>query len=178
MKKLNIVAFLLLTIFLGCNENNSLVAADENYPDVQTKNMVDTINDLPVSTLSDTEKDGIIFMREEEKLARDVYLSFYEKYGMKIFNNIAKSESTHMASMKMLLDKYDLKDPVINDEIGIFQNEVLSNLYTQLTKDGDVNLLEALKVGATIEDLDIRDLMLFDDDVQSEDILLVYKAKF
>lgn len=176
MKKINIVvvSVLLLAILTGCNEKNSLVAADENYQDVQTQNMVDAISSLPISTLSDAEKEGIIFMREEEKLARDVYLYFYEKYGMRIFSNIAKSESTHMSAMKMLLDKYELEDPIINDEIGIFQNEILAGLYSQLTEAGDVSLVEALKVGLTIEDLDIRDLMEFVKDVESEDIILVY----
>jgi hypothetical protein len=176
MKKLNIViiSVFLLSILVGCNEKNSLVAADESYNEYQIQNMADTISNLPVSTLSDSEKEGIIFMREEEKLARDVYLHFYEKYGMRIFSNIAKSESTHMAALKMLLDKYELEDPITNDEIGIFTNEVLADLYTQLTEAGDVSLVEALKVGLTIEDLDIRDLMEFTEKVESEDIILVY----
>ncbi len=176
MKKLNmtLVTFLAAIVFIGCNDSNSLVAADDNYEAISTQSIEDAIYSLPVSTLTDTEEAGIIFMREEEKLARDVYLYFYEKYGMRIFSNIARSESTHMAAMKMLLDKYELVDPIINDEIGVFQNENLAALYVQLTEAGDVSLLEALKVGATIEDLDIRDLMQFDDDVQSEDILLAY----
>ncbi len=113
-------------------------------------------------------------MREEEKLARDVYLFFYEKYGLRIFNNIAKSENTHMTAIKMLLDKYELKDPVEIDEIGVFQNQDLAALYTQLTQAGSVSLLEAVKIGATIEDLDIKDLTEYSAEIKSEDILLVY----
>ncbi|MCK5455485.1 MAG: DUF2202 domain-containing protein, partial [Melioribacteraceae bacterium] len=112
---------------------------------------------------------------EEEKLARDVYLHFYEKYGMRIFSNIASAESTHMAALKVLLDKYDLEDPIKNDQIGVFENEKLAGLYTQLTEAGDVSLVEALKIGLTIEDLDIYDLMEFTEDVESEDIILAYE---
>lgn len=176
MNKINIITVtLFLTImFVGCEKNNSLVAADENFQEIETQQIEDAIKNLPVSELTDTEKAGIVFMREEEKLARDVYLYFYEKYGMRIFSNIAKSESTHMSAMKMLIDKYDLQDPVLDDAIGAFQNEELAELYTQLTEAGDVSLVEALKVGLTIEDLDIRDLMEFTKDVQNEDIILVY----
>ncbi|MCF6269159.1 MAG: DUF2202 domain-containing protein [Melioribacteraceae bacterium] len=176
MKKRNlmIATFVFALIFVGCKESNSLVAADDTTQNNGIQLIADSIGNLPTNDLSDAEKEGIVFMREEEKLARDVYLYFYEKYGMRIFSNIAKAESTHMAAIKILLDKYDIKDPIINDEIGIFQNEMLAGLYTQLTVAGNVSLVEALKVGLTIEDLDIRDLMEFTENVESEDIILVY----
>jgi len=68
-------------------------------------------------------------MREEEKLARDVYLNLYEKWNLKIFYNIAQSEKTHMETVKTLLDRYDLKDPVGEDTIGVFESEKLQGLY-------------------------------------------------
>lgn len=176
MKKKNLIittlAFALT--FIGCQENGSLVAADESLQKTETQLIEDAISNLPIINLSDTEKDGIIYMREEEKLARDVYLHFYDKYGMRIFNNIAQAESTHMAALKMLLDKYELKDPIIDDAIGVFQDTKLAGLYIQLTEAGDVSLVEALKVGLTIEDLDIFDIMEYTNDVTSEDIILVY----
>ncbi len=174
MKNLIIATFLLAFALVSCEENNSLVAADDSILNSETQLMADAIGNLPTNDLSTLEKDGLIFMREEEKLARDVYLYLDKKYEKRIFSNIAKSESKHMAAIKFLLDKYDIKDPIINDDIGIFQNEVLAGLYSQLTKAGDVSLVEALKVGLTIEDLDIRDLMVFVDSVKSEDIILVY----
>lgn len=174
-KKYYMSAVLLFALtFIGCNSDSSIVAADDSALNVETQQIEDAISSLPKSELSDSAENGIIFMREEEKLARDVYLYFYEKYGIRIFNNIAKSESTHMAALKMLLDKYELEDPVINDEIGAFQNEVLAGLFNQLTEAGNVSLLEALKVGATIEDLDIKDLIEHSTETESEDILLVY----
>ncbi len=176
MKKRNIIIATLFfaSILIGCKDNNSLVASDESMQNIEAQQIEDAIQSLPKSDLSDGEKEGLIFMREEEKLARDVYLYFYEKYDMRIFGNIAKSESVHMSALKMLLDKYELEDPIINDEIGAFENEKLAELFVQLTEAGDVSLLEALKVGLTIEDLDIYDLMEFTHDVESEDIIMVY----
>jgi len=174
-KKDIIVATLVFALtFIGCKENNSVVAADDSFQSIEMQNIEDAIGQLPVTALSNAEAEGLVFMREEEKLARDVYLHFYEKYGIRIFNNIANAESTHMAALKMLLDKYDLIDPILDDAVGVFENEKLAGLYTQLTEAGDVSLVEALKVGLTIEDLDIYDLMEYSHDVESEDILLVY----
>ncbi len=57
-------------------------------------------------------KSDLIQLREEEKLARDVYLYLYTHWNQWIFSNIAKSEQQHMDAVKGLLDKYDIEDPV------------------------------------------------------------------
>lgn len=80
-----------------------------------------------------------------------------------------------MSALKMLLDKYELEDPIVNDEIGAFENEKLVGLFVQLPEAGDVSLVEALKIGLTIEDLDVFDLMEYTHDVESEDIIMVYE---
>jgi hypothetical protein len=130
---------------------------------------------LAIEDLSEDEIEGLIFMREEEKLARDVYIVMYEKWEMKIFNNISQSEQKHMEAIKILFDRYELEDPIENDEIGEFNNEELLNLYNTLITQGNDSLLAALKVGATIEEIDILDLEeQINDKVDNEDILLVY----
>ncbi len=116
------------------------------------------ISDLPYEDLSEAEVDMLVKMRQEEKLARDVYITLYEKWGLRIFSNIAQSEQTHMDAIKVLLDKYGLKDPAANDVIGQFSDQAFVNLYTALVNQGSTSLVDALKVGATIEDLDIKDL--------------------
>jgi len=97
-------------------------------------------------------------MRQEEKLARDVYLTLYDKYGLRIFANIAKSEQRHTDTVKYLLDKYGVEDPVTDDTVGVFKDAEFTNLYNQLVAQGSQSVVDALKVGATIEDLDIKDL--------------------
>ncbi|MCF7822734.1 MAG: DUF2202 domain-containing protein [Candidatus Marinimicrobia bacterium] len=125
-------------------------------------------------SLSETEVNGLVWMREEEKLARDVYIHFYETWGLRIFNNISLSESTHMYAIKILLDRYEIEDPVAEDVVGIFESSALSDLYSILINRGDSSLVQALLVGATIEDLDIFDLGENTDAADNEDILFAY----
>ncbi|MCE5254529.1 MAG: DUF2202 domain-containing protein [Actinomycetia bacterium] len=108
--------------------------------------------------LSETESEALLFMREEEKLARDVYTALYDRWGVSVFANIATSESRHMTSVKTLLDHYGLTDPVAVDTPGVFAEPDLQALYTQLVAQGTQSLNEALQVGVTIETLDIEDL--------------------
>ena len=115
----------------------------------------DEINEVTLE-LSNLEKQDLIFLREEEKLARDVYLYAFEKYHEQIFYNISQSEQQHMNSVLYLLNKYNLEDPII-EALGVFSNQDLQQLYNQLTAQVDISIIEALKVGATIEDLDIKE---------------------
>lgn len=75
---------------------------------------------LPVGSLTAEEEAGLLYMREEEKLARDVYLTMYNLWGLQIFDNIAASEETHTEAVKLLLDRYNLADPVGSNGIGVF----------------------------------------------------------
>jgi hypothetical protein len=79
-----------------------------------------------------------------------------------------------MAAMKTLLDKYGIEDPIKDDTRGVFTDPHMADLYAQLTAKGDASLLDALLVGATIEDLDIKDLMDLSADLEKDDILFVY----
>ena len=110
------------------------------------------------SSLTADEIAGLTFMREEEKLAHDVYVTFYQRYGVAIFNNIASSEAAHMAAIKTLLDRYGIADPVAGNGVGAFENIELQALYNQLIVQGSPSLSAALKVGGAIEEIDILDL--------------------
>ncbi len=130
---------------------------------------------LPTESLSEAEKTDLLFMREEEKLARDVYQTLYEKWGIQTFSNIAQSEQTHTETVRDLLEKYGVTDPVVDDTVGVFQNEQLQNLYKELTERGLQSEVEALKVGATIEELDINDLEEAVARTDNADIKLAYE---
>jgi len=108
--------------------------------------------------LSDAERSWVIYLREEEKLARDVYLFLYDKWHSRIFKNISVSEQTHMDAIKTLLDRYGIPDPAANKGPGEFTNSQLQALYDELIQDGSGSLVDALEVGVFIEETDIEDL--------------------
>ncbi len=107
--------------------------------------------------LTDKEKEGIQLMREEEKLAHDVYIFLYDKWNMRIFSNISNAESRHFEAIGYLIDNYGLEDQA-KEGAGNFNNKELQELYNSLTEKGSKSLTAALKVGALIEEVDIADL--------------------
>ncbi|MBW2463248.1 MAG: DUF2202 domain-containing protein [Deltaproteobacteria bacterium] len=111
----------------------------------------------PAATAAPPAND-LQFLREEEKLARDVYLHLYERWNIQAFSNIAGAEQRHMDRVAMLMPSRNIADPVTDDTVGVFHNETLAGLYADLTEAGDASEVAALRVGATIEDLDIRDI--------------------
>jgi hypothetical protein len=115
---------------------------------------------LCAQTLSESEKSGILLMREEEKMARDVYQTLNEKWDQMPFVHISESEIRHMAEMKLLIDKYKLQDPVEKtaDKRGEYENQMLKSLYEELTASGKTSLEAAFRAGAKVEEVDIRDL--------------------
>ncbi|MCW4012337.1 MAG: DUF2202 domain-containing protein [Candidatus Bathyarchaeota archaeon] len=135
----------------------------------------DLIENIPESELSEAEIEGLILMREEEKLARDVYLTLGETWDLNIFFNIAESEQTHTDAVKDLLDRYGIEDPVKDDTVGVFTSPVMKDLYDALVAQGETSLVDALIVGATVEDLDIYDLSELLDETDNPDIIVVYE---
>jgi len=133
----------------------------------------ETTNEDQLVTLTQQEKEDLLFLREEEKLARDVYLFSFDIYEDGIFNNIASSEQQHMDAVLTLLNKYGLSDPA-SSELGVFKDQVLQDIYDQLTTASKESLLNALTVGVTIEDLDINDISIFESGTTKADLLNVY----
>jgi hypothetical protein len=107
--------------------------------------------------LEANEEAALLYMREEEKLAHDVYLTLYTKWDTSIFQNISQSEQTHTDAIKALIERYNLTDPASNT-VGVFTNPNIQSLYTSLVAQGTHSLSEALNVGAAIEEIDILDL--------------------
>ena len=126
--------------------------------------------------LSAAEQADLLFMREEEKLARDTYLTLYEKWNFSVFTNIAESEQSHMDAMLKLLKKYKLPDPVGSNGIGVFSDQTLQSLYNTLIAKGAVSGLEALKVGGLIEEKDMIDIKAAIARSQQDAIDVVYES--
>lgn len=169
-----LVAVVFAVSAVACGKNEDPNNANIENRDLDKAALQLTIDTFPKEPLSDAEKNSLIFMREEEKLARDVYKTLYAKWGSRPFSNISSSEQTHMDAVLALLKKYDIADPVGSNDIGVFQNSSLQALYIQLVDLGNKSSLDAFKVGATIEDLDIFDLKRLSTEVDNKDILFVY----
>lgn len=163
--KYSVIVILFALIITSCsnNDNDAVVATQINEETV-----------IKVS-LTAEELEDLLFLREEEKLARDVYLFSYEKYKMQIFKNISNSEVQHMNSVLLLLNAYNIDDPA-STEIGVFNNLELQSIYNNLIEQSSISLIEALKVGDKIEDLDIKDLTINESRTDKLDILNVYSS--
>jgi len=123
--------------------------------------------------LTEAEVTSLMEMREEEKFAREVYLAMNAKYNYRVFANIAKSENAHTSAVLYIMKGFGLTDPspVAATE---FSNPLFTDLYAQLTKKGSVSLVEALKVGAFIEEYDIADLQRHLVETQNATVAKVY----
>jgi hypothetical protein len=178
------LAILIITIVninTGCNK-------DENTPPAIISTTSDSIfiinnelfrqqvNSLPKENLVLDETESILLMREEEKMARDAYIVFYQKWNLPIFSNISGAEQTHMDAVLLLINKYSLTDPVGPNPAGIFVNSDIQALYNEFIKQGNQSYQQALMAGAAIEEVDIRDLqyLLNEENIDNQDIELVY----
>jgi hypothetical protein len=111
------------------------------------------------STLSPAERDALLALREEEKLAHDVYLAMAELYPQQQqFRNISASELRHAAALDRLIDRYQLTSPVKDLPAGVFPTAEIQHLYEALVAEGQTDVRRALGVGVRIEQQDIRDL--------------------
>jgi len=171
---ITLIVGLSMLMMISCESGDDFSPSSDAYNTQVLSQIDETILAFPADSLSEDEVAGLLLMREEEKLARDVYIHLYETWGLRIFNNIAASEATHMYALKVLLDRYELEDPILQDVMGEFANEKLAGLYASMTVSGDSSLTNALLVGATIEDLDIYDLMELTEETDNEDILYAY----
>jgi len=163
----SMVAFSMMA-FSPVNPGSSIAEA---LPD----NAVPAVVSQTATSLTAEEAAGLLKMREEEKLAHDVYVYLSDKWGQNSFENIANSELTHMDEVKVLLDAYGLADPAAGNPAGVFTDPALQKLYNDLTKQGSESLAAAFKVGGAIEEIDILDLREQLKTVTHADIQLVYQ---
>ena len=155
MKKL-IVSLMLLTTVISCNSQEQLQSKGNGAVSGEMS-INSEIESMPLYDLSDEQVNSLLFMWEEEKVARDVYLTLGQLYNQRIFSNISSSEQKHMNAVKSLITKYGI--PLIGtEEVGVFHSPEFQNLYNELVERGRNSLAAALDVGRDIELMDIADL--------------------
>lgn len=169
------VVFLLAGVLLlsSCEKGGPMDTGQENLTQSLAA-VQSSVTNLPLETLDSAERERILFIREEEKLAYDVYQTLFDRYGVKIFQNIPNSEMSHMEATLSIIKKYQLIDPMDRNPRGIFTDPALQFLYNALVSQGQVSLLAAYQVGAKIEELDIYDLNKSIAVTNNQDVKLVY----
>ena len=145
----------LLAVF-SCNNDDSSVA------------------DLNNTNLTNEDSAALLFMLEEEKLARDTYTYLEDLWQISQFSNIKKSEQSHMDGVVGLLDQYNISYTLLS--YGEFNNPDIQTLYDQFIDYGSENRANALEVGANIEDLDIVDLANFIDATTNSAMIKVFES--
>lgn len=128
---------------------------------------------VETSNLESNELEILLKMRDEEKLARDVYTKLYEVWKRPIFLNISKAENFHFNAVQLLLNNYGFVDS-IGGEIGVYNNIDYLKLYNELAELGSSSIVESFKVGALIEEMDIKDLTESLSMTTNENIVLVF----
>jgi len=124
--------------------------------------------------LTESELASLVKMKDEERLARDVYSALNQKWGSSVFSRISTAENNHLNAIIRLLQYYGSSDTLIG-EAGTFGNTDFQTLYTNLVANGSVSIEEAFKTGALIEELDIKDLSDALAATSNANITLVYE---
>lgn len=160
----------------GCNSSDN-PDITSTADDTGTSNSTDS----DTSELNEEQKDELFFIYQEEKLARDVYITLgnlYVNAQTNTFASIQKSEQRHIDAAQGLCEKYGIDLSGVNEDgIGNFVLPVLQQYYDDLVAQGSISLLEAYKVGVFIEELDIGDLTHAIEDLgMPADVINVYES--
>lgn len=144
-----------VVLFASCNTNDEQEVQSLDY------------------NVTNEDKQALLFMLEEEKLARDTYSFLYTKWGINQFNNIKDSEQSHMDAIINLLQAYNVPYTLLPE--GQFSVPALQDYYNLFVTNGSISSANALQIGATIEDLDIVDLEDYMNDTQNTSIISVFE---
>lgn len=175
LERLGLILFSVLLVssmIMGCSDSNDdsmdfqidngIDDAVTNVDDASDQSSDDTTDETNddasenTSVINEEDKNALLFMLEEEKLARDTYKFLNAYWGLVQFENIMQSEQSHMNAVETLVKAYNIDYEILEE--GQFGNEDLQAWYDKFVTDGIVDEVAALTVGATIEDLDIVDL--------------------
>jgi hypothetical protein len=157
----------------GGNEQYASIieVAEDGVTDVNVSNLKSAMVETPA--LSSDEEKGLLQMKNDEKLARDVYTLFGETQSLQIFKRIVGSETRHLEAVITLMSAYNIADTLVGD-YGVFTDADVQQLYSTLTAQGSTTE-GALKSGTTIEEMDIRDLSVLIGQTTNANLITVYE---
>lgn len=183
IKTLVISGLAALAVSTSCQKNDGMNSDNVRYASILdvsaegisiviTPNMQSAF--VETQPINEEELASLLKMKEEEKLARDIYSSLYQKWGGTIFNRIAAAEENHLNAIIRLLVYYGSPDTLAG-ETGIFTDTNVQILYNELLSKGSVSVEEAYKAGALIEEMDINDLSDALETISNVNIVMVYE---
>jgi len=129
---------------------------------------------LDTAPLSDQEGADILFMREEEQMAHDLYSRWAGMYPLPVFSNIRDSETVHIYEVQLLMDRYDVPSERIGNASSGYYNPVIQSWYEAFSSQSDTSQTDALEAGVTIGQEDIADLDAAIGHTSRPDILQVW----
>jgi hypothetical protein len=107
--------------------------------------------------LNEEQKAELQALYEEERVAYELYHAFGEKWKLRPFLNIQKSELRHREAVKALMKMHGVDEPA-GAKPGVFPNKELQAIYDELLASGMKSANDALKAAALVEETDIKDL--------------------
>lgn len=115
------------------------------------------------ATLSEAELNALIYLVKLEKMAYEVYTTLGQIYStMPILENISEAEYRHWKVLQNLFVKYGETDPTkdgdVDLDIGLYNDDDMSDAYDEAIAYGGVSLLQAMETGAIIEQLELDSL--------------------
>jgi len=184
MKSITIISLMAASLLVvsSCqkdemNDDNVQYASVLNVSDEGTTSIIDAnlkLAFIETSEIIDSELISLLKMKEEEKLARDVYSVLSQKWGSAIFSNISAAENNHLNAIVLLLATYSAADTTIG-EPGVFANDEVQTLYDELVSNGSLSVEDAYRTGALIEEMDIYDLSEALNTTTNENVIIVFE---
>ena len=116
------------------------------------------INNLPFEVLSHKEEQGLMFLREEEKVITDFYTTIRNTWDNLILENLGSSEKTHFNATVILVNKYSLIDPIDQFGVGEFPNAGMQAYYDYLISEGNKSVEDTYKMASLAGEANIVSL--------------------
>ncbi|MCX8207193.1 MAG: DUF2202 domain-containing protein [Methanothrix sp.] len=123
--------------------------------------------------LTDNDVEWMLFIWNEEKAARDLYESLYERTGLTIFLDLVRSEQSHMDQIEALMDRYGVETPAL--ERGALENQTLQSVHDDLLSKASSDH-DALRAAATFEEISIIDLERAIAETGNKEVIDVYSG--
>lgn len=121
-------------------------------------------------------REDLEFTLEEERMARDLYTAFGEKWpNARPFQNIPRSEQQHMNLVVAQMDRLGIEHDVENTVPGVFRNQEIQALYDGWLARGMTTQREAFVAGKELEERDIADIQAVIDRTEDPELVAMYE---